>query len=147
MRERRSRALVAFEAVQRDLAASDLRYHRGWRIEGFNVRPIIRVVAATLSAAVVSWSTQGWAQQDSGYATQAHTPQNFHLPEGSGCSGDVARWQAIQDNDYHGGNIGLPVYHRIQAEITQAAQACAAGRDAQASAMVRASRARHGYPQ
>ncbi len=88
------------------------------------------------------------AQSDpSGYATQAHTPQGFKLPDGSGCSGDVARWQAIQDNDYRGGNIGLPVYHAIQREIAQAASACSAGHDAQASAMIHASRARHGYPQ
>ena len=81
------------------------------------------------------------------YATQSHTPQGFHLPDGAGCSGDVARWQAIQDNDYRGGNIGLPIYHRIQNEIAQAAAACAAGHDAQATALIHASRARHGYPQ
>ena len=82
-----------------------------------------------------------------GYATRPFTPQNFHMPEGSGCAGDVARWQAVQENDYSSGNIGLPIYHKIQAEISQAAAACSAGHDAQASAMVRQSRARHGYPQ
>ena len=105
-------------------------------------------MAAT--ALVLGTSTSPtWSQADPtpGYATQPFTPKTFHLPDGSGCSGEVARWQAIQDNDYHGGNIGLPIYRRIQNEITQAAAACSAGHDAQASAMIRASRARHGYPQ
>ena len=92
-------------------------------------------------------SAQSAADPAPGYATQEFTPRDFRLPEGSGCSGNVARWQAIQDNDYRSGNIGLPVFHRIQNEIGQAAAACAAGRDAQASAMIRASKARHGYPQ
>ena len=87
------------------------------------------------------------ADGDRSYATQRFTPQDFALPDGQGCSGEVARWQAIQDNDYHSGNIGLPVYRRIQTEIAQAAAACQAGRDTQATAMIHASRARHGYPQ
>ncbi len=100
------------------------------------------------AGAVVTPVAEASAQSDSsGYATQSHTPLGFQLPEGSGCSGDVARWQAIQDNDYRGGNIGLSVYRAIQREIAQAAAACSAGRDAQASALIHASRARHGYPQ
>lgn len=103
-------------------------------------------------ACALAWSgassRTALAQSDpSGYATQSHTPNGFRLPDGSGCSADIARWQAIQDNDYHGGNIGLPVYHQIQREIAVASSACAAGHDAQASAMIRASRAKHGYPQ
>lgn len=92
-------------------------------------------------------SAQPAADPERSYATQRFTPQGFELPEGRGCSSEVARWQAIQENDYHSGNIGLPVYHRIQNEIAQAAAACQAGRDAQATAMIHASKARHGYPQ
>ena len=103
-------------------------------------------VAALLSTTAVG---PAWSQVDPspGYATRPFTPQNFHLPEGAGCSGDIARWQAIQDNDYQSGNIGLPIYHRIQSEIAQAAAACSSGQDGKASALVRASRTRHGYPQ
>jgi hypothetical protein len=103
----------------------------------------VLILALTLAAA----SPLRAQTPDPSYATQAFTPQGFRLPEGQGCSADVARWQAIQDNDYRGGNIGLPVYRRIHQEIAQAAAACQAGHDAQASALVRASRARHGYPQ
>ena len=101
------------------------------------------VSLAALSAA----GAQPVTESDRSYATQRYTPQGFELPEGRGCSGEVARWQAIQENDYRSGNIGLPVFHRIQSEIAQAAAACQAGRDAQATAMIHASKARHGYPQ
>jgi len=86
------------------------------------------------------------APTPSGYATQPYTPQGFKLPEGSGCSGDIARWQAIQDNDYKSGNVNLTVYNQIKGEIASASAACAAGRDGEARQMISASRARHGYP-
>jgi len=74
------------------------------------------------------------------------TPPDFKLPEGRGCSGDVARWQAIQENDLNMGHVNQKVYDEIQREITAAASACQAGRDSEARAMVSASRRRHGYP-
>lgn len=82
----------------------------------------------------------------SGYATQAYTPQGFKLPEGGGCSGDIARWQAIQDNDYKSGNVSLAVYNQIKGDIASASAACSAGRDAEARRIISSSRARHGYP-
>jgi hypothetical protein len=74
------------------------------------------------------------------------TPTSFRLPGGAGCSGDVANWQAIQDNDLQTGHVTQSVYDQIKGEIAQAAAACSAGRDAEARAMVRASKMRHGYP-
>lgn len=79
-------------------------------------------------------------------ATSPVTPAGFKLPEGSGCSGDVARWQAIQENDRATGHVSESVYTQIKGEIAQAASACQAGKDAESRALVRASRARHGYP-
>ena len=74
------------------------------------------------------------------------TPPDFKLPEGRGCSGDVARWQAIQSNDLNMGHVNQKVYDEISREIAAAASACQAGRDGEASAMVSASKRRHGYP-
>ena len=79
-------------------------------------------------------------------ASSSFTPPDFKLPEGRGCSGDVARWQAIQENDLNTGHVNQKVYEEIQREIAAAASACKAGRDAEASAMVTASKRRHGYP-
>lgn len=74
------------------------------------------------------------------------TPSSFHLPEGVGCSGDVARWQAIQNNDLQTGHVDRSVYDQIQGEINTAAAACQAGRDAESRTMISASKRRHGYP-
>lgn len=74
------------------------------------------------------------------------TPSNFRMPAGTGCKGDVARWAAIQENDLRSGHVSKSVYTTIQGEIAQARAACDAGREAEAAAMVRASRSRHGYP-
>jgi len=80
------------------------------------------------------------------YSGSNITPSNFRMPEGSGCAGDVARWQAVQDNDLTTGNVNQSVYNQIKADIDRASAACQAGRSAEASSIVRASRARHGYP-
>ncbi len=82
-----------------------------------------------------------------GYAVQSHTPEGFKLPDGNGCAGDISRWQAVQANDYAGGNVSLKVYNQIQEEIARAATLCEAGQDAQARRLVGESKRRHGYPQ
>ena len=105
--------------------------------------------ALVLGALVMTGSlarAQSAAYPD-GYGVQAYTPKDFHLPEGAGCSGDIARWQAVQANDYASGNVNLRVYNQIQNEIARAAAACSAGRDAEARKLVASSKSRHGYPQ
>lgn len=74
------------------------------------------------------------------------TPQGFALPQGGGCEGEVARWAAIQDNDLKTGHVSKSVYDQIQGDIARARAACASGNAGAASAIVRASRAKHGYP-
>jgi hypothetical protein len=73
-------------------------------------------------------------------------PSNFQMPAGAGCSGDIARYRAVQDDDLAMGQIAQSVYKQIHAETDAAAQACAAGHDTEARDMVLASRKRHGYP-
>jgi hypothetical protein len=74
------------------------------------------------------------------------TPEDFHLPEGSGCSGDIARYRAVMDNDLRMGHVNQSVYDQIQGEIGGADSACKSGQDAHARALVHASKSRHGYP-
>ena len=76
----------------------------------------------------------------------AVTPSNFVMPSGSGCAGDIARYRAIQDNDLSMGHVARSVYNQIKSEIDAAEKVCAAGNDREASAMIAASRQRHGYP-
>ena len=76
----------------------------------------------------------------------AVAPSNFQMPQGGGCAGDIARYRAVQDDDLAMGQIAQSVYDQVRKEIAEAAHACSAGRDAEARAMVLASRKRHGYP-
>ena len=76
----------------------------------------------------------------------AVTPPGFQLPQGDDCSAKIARYRAVQDNDLSMGHVVPSVYNQIKKEIAEAESVCAAGRDAQAKAMVAASERRHGYP-
>jgi hypothetical protein len=79
-------------------------------------------------------------------ATTDVTPDNFSMPTGEGCAGDVARYRAIMDNDLSMGHVAKSVYNQIEKEIAEADAQCAAGHEAQARATIVASRKRHGYP-
>jgi hypothetical protein len=74
-------------------------------------------------------------------------PSNFQMPRGTGCAGAIARYRAVQDDDLAMGQIAQSVYDQVRREIAAAEEVCAAGRDAEARAMILASRKRHGYPQ
>jgi hypothetical protein len=74
------------------------------------------------------------------------TPSNFRLPEGQGCSGDISRFRAVQDNDLQTGHVNRQVYDRIRGEIDQAASLCSSGNDAGARAALSATKRRYGYP-
>lgn len=110
--------------------------------------PLLCAAAAALTLAACNSNAPApqAAAPAPGSAPAGVTPTSFRLPDGSGCAGDVARWKAIQDNDLATGHVSKSVYDRIQNDIAQASAACQAGRDREASAMVRASRARNGYP-
>jgi hypothetical protein len=76
----------------------------------------------------------------------AVTPPGFQLPEGADCSAKIARYRAVQDNDLGMGHVNQSVYNQIKRETDAAQRVCAAGRDAEAKAMIVASEKRHGYP-
>ena len=106
------------------------------------------IIAGSVAAMIPLLCVEADAQQDPdpSYATRPFTPKDFKMPDGEGCAGDVARWKAVQDNDYASGNIGLKNYHQIAGEIARADTVCRAGHDAEASRLVHDSRRRHGYP-
>src|SRR5580704_19780089 len=84
----------------------------------------------------ILWSSQAFAQSPV-------TPPSFQMPGGSGCAGEIARYRAVQDNDLAMGHVAKSVYNQIKGEIGAAEQACAAGKDHEASAMIIESRKRH----
>ena len=85
-------------------------------------------------------SAQDYAQLPAGV-----TPQNFHLPTQKGCSGDIARFAAVIDNDLASGHTTDKVNQAIHAELNKIAQTCPA-QDEAASQAVRALKSKYGYP-
>jgi len=67
------------------------------------------------------------------------------LPEGAACATDLVRFQTLLKSDVEKGYINRPVYDEVEPELKTAAEACAAGRDAEARKLVQASRKRYGY--
>lgn len=73
------------------------------------------------------------------------TPSSFRMPDGAGCSGEVARYRAVMDNDVQVGHVNRSVYERVTGDIDRAEAACAAGRDAEATQMIASTKSRYGY--
>ncbi|WP_407520406.1 hypothetical protein [Methylobacterium oryzisoli] len=67
-------------------------------------------------------------------------------PGGAGCGPAIARTQAIVESDVTSGNLNAPVGKRFSDDLARAAEACAAGREADAVRLHAAARARYGYP-
>jgi hypothetical protein len=85
-------------------------------------------------------------QPPAAVASRNVAPRDVALPSGAGCAGALARYRAVLDNDLSMGHVGRSVYATIQSELGPADAACAAGRDSEALALLRASKSRHGYP-
>lgn len=67
------------------------------------------------------------------------------LPAGAACTDELNRYQAVLKADIATGNVNKSVYDKIQTELARAADACAAGHDAEARSLIHASKERHGY--
>ncbi|MGH6851473.1 MAG: hypothetical protein ACREDD_13665 [Methylocella sp.] len=67
------------------------------------------------------------------------------LPEGAACTHDLTHYQTVLDADVHTGNVNRAVYDQIETDLSRAANACAAGHDGEARAIIRSTKLRHGY--
>ncbi len=145
---RRSHKFVDDERLTCALAPGTLRSPcRGWiRLMIRRHTPLIAVAFASLTLAACNAARAPVAVATVEPASRNVTPSDFTLPDGAGCSGAIARYRAILDNDLAMGHVERGVFASIQGEIDAAAAACSAGREAQAVSLIRASRARHGYP-
>lgn len=113
--------------------------------------PLFHLVALTLSVGVLAACNSTGAQRPQAQANPEPrgvtiTPAGFRLPEGTGCSADVARFRAIMKNDIETGHTTKVVFDQIEAEMRTADAMCASGNAGGASAHVRSTRARFGYP-
>lgn len=82
------------------------------------------------------------APQQGSYVTRP----DFRLPEGAGCTGELARFRAVMDNDLATGHVNREVHGRVMADLRGPEAACAAGRAGEASAGLRSVKQRYGYP-
>src|SRR4051794_38560238 len=73
-------------------------------------------------------------------------PPSFHMPEGGGCAGEIARFRAVLGNDSQVGHINAGVYKRATDDLDRASSACAAGRDGEALRALASTKSRYGYP-
>ena len=110
--------------------------------------------AASISAGVfLAAIALGGCNQTSGssapvaaVAPRAPAPPNWpKLPEGAACTNDLNHYQAVLDADVGTGNVNRSVYDQIETDLGRAADACAAGHDGEARAIIRSTKLRHGY--
>ena len=77
---------------------------------------------------------------------QAPAPPNWpKLPDGAACTKELSHYQTVLDADVGTGNVNRSVYDQIETELVPAANACAAGHDGEALAMIRSAKVKHGY--
>ena len=105
-----------------------------------------RSAALIVAALILAACSQTGGPEPGAAVPPGVTPSTFAMPAaGTGCAGDIARFQAVADNDFETGNANKSVHDKIVAELARATAACDAGRDAEASRLVAQSRSRHGY--
>lgn len=75
----------------------------------------------------------------------APAPVIADLAPGAGCGPTIARTQSIVAGDVKTGDLSEAVGQRFGADLGKAADACAAGRDAEALRLHAAAKARYGY--
>ena len=110
--------------------------------------------AASISAGVfLATIALGGCNQTSGssapvaaVAPRAPAPPNWpKLPEGAACANDLNHYQTVLDADVGTGNVNRSVYDQIEIDLGRAADACAAGHDGEARAIIRSTKLQHGY--
>lgn len=102
--------------------------------------------AGALLLAACNSTAQAPAPQAQAQPPAYVTRSDFRLPEGAGCSGEIARFRAVMDNDLATGHVNRQVHARVIADLAGPEQACAAGRDADARGRLRQVKTRYGYP-
>ncbi|MGU3358934.1 hypothetical protein ACLBWX_01235 [Methylobacterium sp. M6A4_1b] len=101
-------------------------------------------VAALLSAALLG-ACKPTASAPPAAAVAAAPVVAAPLPQGNGCGPVIARTQAVVDSDVATGNLNPPVGERFSADLRNAADACAGGREREALSLLGAAKARYGY--
>jgi hypothetical protein len=112
----------------------------------FSTAPISTVVFLAAVALGGCNQTSRSSAPVAAVAPQAPAPPNWpKLPEGAGCTNDLNHYQTLLDADVRTGNVNRSVYDEIETDLSRAANACAAGHDGEARAIIRSTKLQHGY--
>ena len=101
-----------------------------------------------LSLVVLAAATLGACQQRAAPRVAEPAPvvpAPLALPTGSGCGPEVARTKAIVASDVATGNLDASVGERFNADLSQAAAECAAGKSGEALHLLATAKSRYGY--
>ena len=106
-----------------------------------STRSVLLLAALGLSLA----ACQSSAPPPVAAVAAAPAPVVAELAPGAGCGPTIARTQSIVAGDVQTGDLSEAVGKRFGADLCQAADACAAGRTAEALRLHAAAKARYGY--
>ena len=67
------------------------------------------------------------------------------LPPAAACTDKLNSYQKVLTSDVTTGNLNQKVYNEIEADLSRAASACAAGKDGEALGIIHATKEKHGY--
>jgi hypothetical protein len=67
------------------------------------------------------------------------------LPPAAACTDKLNSYQKVLTADVTTGNLNEKVYNEIEADLSRAANACAAGKDGEALGIIHATKEKHGY--
>src|SRR3984893_8899491 len=114
-----------------------------------SIASTVSILAGIFLAAVAIGGcnqTSGSSAPVAAVAPRAAAAPNWpKLPEGAACTNDLNHYQTVLDADVGTGNVNRSVYDQIEIDLGRAADACAAGHDGEARAIVRSTKLQHGY--
>ena len=114
-----------------------------------SIASTVSILAGIFLAAVALGGcnqTSGSSAPVAAVAPRAPAPPNWpKLPEGAACTNDLNHYQTVLDADVGTGNVNRSVYDQIETDLGRAANACAAGHDGEARAIIRSTKLQHGY--
>jgi hypothetical protein len=67
------------------------------------------------------------------------------LPENAACSKELTHFETFLEGETGVGNLNRTVYDKIEIDMSRAANACAAGKDGEARAIVHSIKSTYGY--
>ncbi len=89
--------------------------------------------------------TAGYAPVAAGVPQARARPAWPSLPENAACTKELTHFETFLEGEAGVGNLNRTVYDKIEIDMSRAANACAAGKDGEARAIVHSIKSTYGY--